>query len=252
MTVPAPGQAAAGRVLVTGSGKGIGRETVVQLAQLGYSVLALSRTPDDLASLAAQTGCSTIAVDLEDASASRAAVRRAVMEGDQPITGLVNCAGIVNMAAFLDVEVEDFDRTLAVNTRAPMVVAQEVVRGLLARKLPGSIVNVSSIASQVGTPLHTAYCASKGALDAMTRVMARELGPHGIRANCVNPVVTLTPMGEKAWSDPARARPMLARIPLGRFAVSSDIASVIAFLLSDGAAMVNGTCIDVDGGFRAG
>lgn len=238
--------------LVTGAGKGIGRETVQHLARLGHEVIAVSRSADDLASLREDTGCETVAVDLADAAATREAVRQAVAGRPVPVTGLVNCAGVVHMAPFLEATVEDFDLTLAVNTRAPMVVAQEVVKELLARGLGGSVVNVSSIASQVGTPLHTAYCASKAALDAMTRVMARELGPHGIRVNSVNPVVTLTPMGEKAWSDPARAAPMLARIPLGRFAQSADVASVIAFLLGDGAAMVQGTCIDVDGGFRAG
>lgn len=238
--------------LVTGAGKGIGRETVIHLSRLGHEVIALSRNADDLASLRQETGCETLAVDLADAAATREAVRQAVAGRPVAVTGLVNCAGVVHMAPFVDATVEDFDLTLAVNTRAPMVVSQEVVRELMARGLPGSVVNVSSIAAQVGTPLHTAYCASKAALDAMTRVMARELGPQGIRVNSVNPVVTLTPMGAKAWSDPARAEPMLARIPLGRFAQSADVASVIAFLLGDGAAMVNGTCIDVDGGFRAG
>ena len=85
----------------------------------------------------------------------------------------------------------------------------------------------------------------------MTRVMARELGPHGIRVNSVNPVVTLTPMGEKAWGDPVRAKPMMDRIPLGRFAKTIDVATVIAFLLGPESAMVHGSCIDVDGGFRA-
>ncbi len=241
-----------GCVLVTGAGKGIGRETALHLARGGWRVIALSRSAADLATLHDECGCTVRAVDLADAVAIRAAVRQVVADSALPVTGLVNCAGVVHLAAFVDVAVEDFDTTLAVNTRAPLVVAQEVVRALLARRLPGAIVNVSSIAAQVGTPLHTAYCASKAALDAMTRVMARELGPHGIRTNSVNPVVTLTPMGQKAWSDPVRAQPMLARIPLGRFAHSADVASVIAFLLGDGAAMVNGCCIDVDGGFRAG
>jgi NAD(P)-dependent dehydrogenase (short-subunit alcohol dehydrogenase family) len=243
---------AGGAVLVTGAGQGIGRETALQLARGGRAVIALGRSADDINSLRAEIGCETIIVDLADTAATRDAVRSAVQGRAQPVTGLVNCAGVVHLGAFVDASVEDFDATIAVNTRAPMVVAQQVVRELLARGLPGSVVNVSSIAAQVGTPLHTAYCASKGALDAMTRVMARELGPQGIRVNSVNPVVTLTTMGAKAWSDPARAQPMLARIPLGRFAQSADVASVIVFLLGDGAAMVHGTCIDVDGGFRSG
>ncbi len=235
------------RVLVTGAGKGIGRATAKWLARLGAQVVALSRDPADLASLRDEIGCDTVAVDLADARRTREAVRAVL-----PIDALVNCAGVVHMASFVETTVEDFDHTLAVNTRAPMIVAQEVVRDLLRRGAPGAIVNVSSIAANVGTPLHTAYCASKAALDAMTRVMARELGPAGIRVNSVNPVVTLTPMGAQAWSDPARSGPMLQRIPLQRFAEPDEVASVIAFLLGDGAAMVHGSCIDVDGGFRAG
>jgi NAD(P)-dependent dehydrogenase (short-subunit alcohol dehydrogenase family) len=160
---------------------------------------------------------------------------------------------MTRLASFVDAPIEDFDLIMAVNVRAPMLVAQQVVRDLMKRGERGAIVNVSSIAADVGTPLHTAYCASKGALDAMTRVMAKELGPSGIRVNSVNPTITLTPMGELAWSDPARSKPMLERIPMGRFVQPQEVASVIAFLLDDAvSAMVHGTGIDVDGGFRAG
>lgn len=235
------------RVLVTGAGKGIGRATVLALHARGARVVALSRDPADLAALAAETGCETIAVDLADASAARAAVERAL-----PLDGLVNCAGIAKLASFVDTSLADFEETMAVNTRAPMLVAQVVVRDWLARGAAGAIVNVSSVAAKLGIARHTAYCASKAALDAMTRVMAVELGGHGIRVNSVNPTITLTPMGRQAWGDPARAQPMLDRLPLGRFAEPGEVASVIAFLLGDEAAMVHGACIDVDGGFQAG
>jgi L-xylulose reductase len=235
------------RVLVTGAGKGIGRATAQWLAAQGAHVWALSRSADDLASLATEIGCRTLAVDLADVQATREAVESAL-----PIDALVNCAGIVELAAFVDTPADLFDRVMAVNARAPMIVAQAVVRDLLRRKAAGAIVNVSSIAAQVGTPEHTAYCASKAALDAITRVMARELGPHGIRVNSVNPVVTLTPMAQQAWSDPVKAVQMKGRIPLQRFAQPEEVASVIAFLLGPGASMVHGSCIDVDGGFRAG
>jgi L-xylulose reductase len=234
------------RILVTGAGKGIGRDTAVLLAQRGAHVIALSRDGADLATLADEIGCDTLAVDLADVDATVHAVLAAL-----PVDLLVNCAGIAPLASFVDTTVADFDRTIAVNTRAPMLVAQAVVRDLLRRGVGGAIVNVSSIAADLGLPLHTAYCASKGALDAMTRVMAKELGPHGIRVNSVNPVVTLTPMGEKAWGDPVRGKPMLDRIPLGRFARPRDVATVIAFLLGPDAAMVHGSCIDIDGGFQA-
>jgi L-xylulose reductase len=91
----------------------------------------------------------------------------------------------------------------------------------------------------------------KAGLDALTRVMAVELGPHGIRTNSVNPTVTLTPMAERAWSDPVKAGPMQARIPLGRFVKPGEVVSAILFLLSDATSMINGVCLDVDGGLRA-
>ncbi|MFK3799447.1 SDR family oxidoreductase [Pseudomonas sp. NPDC088444] len=230
------------RILVTGAGKGIGRETVKWLTRCGAEVIALGRNPADL------TYCEqTLIVDLADATATQAAVASML-----PIDLLVNCAGVVELESVLDTTIETFDHLMAVNTRAPMVIAQVVARDLIKRGVPGAIVNVSSLAAAVGTPNHLAYCASKAALDAMTRVMAVELGPHGIRVNSINPVVTLTPMAEKAWSDPAKSASMLSRIPLGRFVQPSEIASTIAFLLSDDAAMVNGVTLTVDGGFSAG
>ena len=106
------------------------------------------------------------------------------------------------------------------------------------------------IATTVAFADHAAYCASKGGLDALTRVLALELGPRGIRVNAINPTVTLTPMGELAWSDPAKSAVMLRRIPTGRFATPADIAEVILFLLDErAAAMMNGVTLPVDGGF---
>ncbi|WP_118180537.1 SDR family oxidoreductase [Paraburkholderia phosphatilytica] len=243
----ARGEFAGKTVLVTGAGKGIGRASALLLAERGAHVVALSRQRADLDSLRELTHCEALAVDLADIAATHAAIASAT-----PADFVVNCAGIVERQAFLDTSADTFDRTLAVNTRAPLLVAQQCARGMIERGVRGAIVNVSSIAAQVGTPLHAAYCASKAALDALTRVMAVELGAYGIRVNSVNPVVTLTPMAEKVWSDPARSAPMLARIPLQRFAQPDDVAEAIAWLLGDGARMVNGTTLTVDGGFRAG
>jgi L-xylulose reductase len=151
----------------------------------------------------------------------------------------------------LDLSEAAFEAVMRVNTLAPLRVAQVVAAELVAQGRPGAIVNVSSVASRIGLPLHAAYCASKAGLDALTRVMAVELGPHGIRINSVNPAVTLTPMAERAWADPAKALPMRARIPLGRFVKPGEVVSAILFLLSDAASMINGVCLDVDGGLRA-
>ena len=128
--------------------------------------------------------------------------------------------------------VEAFDRLIAVNTRAPLIVSQEYAKDRIARQVAGAIVNVSSNSAFTGFANHAAYCASKGALDAMSRVMANELGTHGIRVNCVNPAITLTAMARKAWSDPEKAAPMLSSMPLGRFIEPEEVAEVVLFLLS--------------------
>ncbi|WP_432347562.1 SDR family oxidoreductase [Shinella yambaruensis] len=231
-------------VIVTGAGKGIGRATAVMLARRGAKVVALTRSAADLESLEKEIGCDSIPVDLADAAATRAAALKAL-----PADYLVNCAGTTELEPFLDVSVENFDLLYAVNTRAPMIVAQEYARDRVGKGAKGAIVNVSSVAAFVGIPDHAAYCASKSGLDGLTRVMARELAPKGIRVNGVHPTVTLTPMAVKAWSDPDKAAGMLGRIPVGRFADPDDIAEVILFLLSDEAAMVNGLSMPVDGGY---
>lgn len=241
-----PGDFSGRRAIVTGAGKGIGRATALMLARRGAAVVALTRSPADLRSLKAEAGCEGIAVDLADAEAARRATRDAL-----PADLLVNNAGTAELQSFLDTTAETFDHLHAVNTRAPLLVAQEFARALLAAGRPGAVVNVSSVAALVGIRDHAAYCASKAGLDGLTRVMALELGPLGIRVNGVHPTVTLTPMAAKAWSDPAKAGPMLARVAVGRFADPDDVAAAILFLLSDAAAMVNGVTLPVDGGFTA-
>jgi L-xylulose reductase len=252
MTVDRNREFAGRSVLVTGAGKGIGYATAVLMAQRGAKVIALSRSQEDLEVLADRIGqeegvCETLVVDLADAGPTRQAVG-----ATQPVDLLVNCAGIVELETFLETSVDTFDQLMAVNVRAAMLVAQECARGMIAGGKGGSIVNVSSVAAQVGTPLHAAYCASKAALDALTRVMAVELGVHGVRVNTVNPVITLTPMAEKVWSEQEKSAPMLARIPLRRFVKPEEVARTIAFLLSDDSSMVNGVSLAIDGGFQAG
>ena len=235
------------RALVTGAGKGIGRDTVRRLIADGADVVALSRQAEDLASLAGETGCEIAVVDLEDLEAAAEAARRVL-----PIDLLVNNAGIARLAPALAVSMADFATVLAVNTMAPLRLVQVVAADLIRRGRPGAIVNVSSISAATGFAAPAAYCAAKGGLGAMTRVLAVELGPHGIRANTVNPTVTLTPMAAQAWSEPEKSAGMLRRIPLGRFCQPQDVAGVISFLLSDDAAMLSGVSLDVDGGFHAG
>ncbi|XP_047613544.1 L-xylulose reductase isoform X2 [Phacochoerus africanus] len=128
---------------------------------------------------------------------------------------------------------------------------QVVARGLIARGAPGSIVNVSSQASQRALPNHSVYCSTKGALDMLTKMMALELGPHKIRVNAVNPTVVMTSMGRANWSNPQKAKAMLDRIPLGRFAEVEHVVDAILFLLSDRSSMTTGSTLPVDGGCLA-
>jgi L-xylulose reductase len=234
------------RVLVTGAGKGIGRDTAVMLARSHAKVVAVSRTESDLKNLQDEIGCETIVADLGDGAAAKRAAEEA---GD--IDLLVNNAAIAILQPFLQTTPEAWDTTMAVNLRAIVIVSQVIVAQMIRRGVAGSIVNVSSMAAFQALRGHAAYCASKAGLDQLTKVMAVELGEYGIRVNSVNPTVVMTEMGKRAWSDPAKGGPMLQRIPLKRFAECNDIASVICFLLSDAAGMLNALTLQIDGGFHA-
>lgn len=131
------------------------------------------------------------------------------------------------------------------------MVAASVAKSMIDEGVKGSIVNVSSQASLVALDDHLSYCASKGAMDAMTRVQCGEWGKHGIRVNSVNPTVTLTPMAQMAWSEPSKRDPALAAIPLGRFAETWEVAAPILFLLSDAASMISGVSLPIDGGYTS-
>lgn len=234
------------RILVTGAGKGIGRAIATHLARQGAHVIALSRSAEDLESLQSEITCETVACDLADIGATQAAVKAVL-----PIDYLVNNAGIAELTPFLDTSEDEFDLVMTVNTKAPMMIAQIAARDMIERGWKGAIVNVSSTAAKLGLADHASYCASKAALDALTRVMAVELGGQGIRVNSINPTVTLTPMAVKAWSDPKKSEPMMRRVPMGRFVEPEEVAEAVAFLLSDAAAMINGHSLPVDGGFWA-
>uniref|UniRef100_A0A667WWJ7 Dicarbonyl/L-xylulose reductase n=1 Tax=Myripristis murdjan TaxID=586833 RepID=A0A667WWJ7_9TELE len=228
------------RALVTGAGKGIGRATALALARCGSKVTAVTRTQADLDSLVAECPSITpVCVDLADWGATAAA-----LQDIGPIDLLVNNAACAKLQPFLEVTPDHFDH-------ADVQVIKIVARGMKARGTGGSIVNISSQASQCALKDHAVYCATKGALDMLTKVMALELGPHQIRVNSVNPTVVMTEMGRLGWSDPDKAKSMTSRIPLGRFAEVEDVVNSILFLLSDKSNMTNGVTLPVDGGFLA-
>lgn len=233
-------------VIITGAGKGIGRATAGLLAARGARIVAMARTEADLTSLAAETGARTIRVDLADSAAARAA-----MQAAGPADALVNCAGTNVLESVLDMTEAGYEAVLGINLRTALICAQEFARARVAAGGGGVIVNVTSIAGHRGFRDHLCYAASKAGLEGATRVMAKELGPHGIRAVAVAPTVTLTELAAEAWSDPAKSAPMLVRHPGGRFAEVDDVARAIAMVLGGDAAMVTGSVIGVDGGFLA-
>ena len=232
------------RALVTGASSGIGRAVAVRLAQSGASVTAVGRNAAALDALHAEAGCTPLVIDVGDA----AALERAL--ATLPAFDLVvNCAGIALLESALDLQAESFDAVMAVNARAAALVAARCGKAMIAAGVRGSIVNVSSQAALVALDAHLCYCASKAAMDAITRSLCLEFGPHGIRVNSVNPTVTLTPMAAEAWADPAKSAAALRNIPMGRFAEVEEVVAPVLFLLSGGASMVSGVALPVDGGY---
>ncbi|XP_012220519.1 L-xylulose reductase isoform X1 [Linepithema humile] len=235
------------RILVTGAGQGIGRELALRLSKYKGQVFALSKTKKNLDNLiAADSKIQPVCVDLQDWDATRKAIQSIL-----PIDLLVNNAGVACLSPFLDTTPEGFDLTFEVNVKAVFNVSQVVAKDIIKRKSSGSIVNISSQAGQAALKDHAIYCASKGAIDMLTKSMALELGPHNIRVNAVSPTVVMTEMGKLGWSDPQKAASMINKIPLNRFAEVDEVVDPIVYLLSDHSSMINGVCLPVDGGFLA-
>jgi len=233
-------------VIITGAGKGIGRACAVLMAARGAKVIAMARTGSDLDSLAEETGCIPVQVDLMDNNAARTAMKRA-----GTCDFLINCAGTNVLESVLDMTDEGYEAVMGINLRAALICAQEFARARVAAGGGGAILNVTSIAGHRGFVEHMCYAASKAGLEGATRVMAKELGPHGIRVNAVAPTVTMTELAAEAWSDPAKADPMMVRHPIGRFAEVEDVARSIVMLLGEDAPMVTGAVLPIDGGFLA-
>jgi NAD(P)-dependent dehydrogenase (short-subunit alcohol dehydrogenase family) len=235
-----------GSILVTGSSGGIGAATVRQLRREGADVIASGRNPEKLGALSAEAGCRVLAFDLT----SEDSVREALDGLD--LWGVVNCGGDGGeIATPMDTHIDVFDRVIAVNTRGALLVTKYASQSMVRLGKGGAIVNVSSQASLVALNGHVSYGASKAALDGITRVSALELGKYGIRVNAVNPTVVMTEMSAFYWGRPEIGEPFLAQMPLGRWATEEDIAAPIVFLLSDGASMISGVCLPIDGGFTA-
>jgi NAD(P)-dependent dehydrogenase (short-subunit alcohol dehydrogenase family) len=233
-------------ILVTGASGGIGGATVRQLAAAGADVIASGRAVEKLEALAAETGARTLAFDLTSEDRVRAA-----LDG-LDLWGVVNCGGFGGeIATPMETDIDVFDKVISINARGALLVTKYAAASMIRLGRGGAIVNVSSQASLVALSGHISYGSSKAALDNITRVSALELGKHGIRVNAVNPTVVMTPMSAWYWGRPDIEGPFLEQMPLGRWATEEDIAAPIVFLLSDGAAMISGVSLPIDGGYTA-
>lgn len=161
---------------------------------------------------------------------------------------LVNSAGVVFLENAEIISADYWNRTIDINLSGSFFMAQAVGKYMIDNKIGGSIVNMASQAGVIALDRHVAYCASKGGIIAMTKVMAKEWGAYGIRVNCVSPTVVLTELGHKAWDGPV-GEAFKKEMPSERFAEPDEIAGCIAFLCSNAAAMITGHNLVVDGGF---
>lgn len=235
------------RALVTGASQGIGRGLAIRLAECGAQVVAMDLDQKGLDTLKKEIpSVETICLDLRDWDSTRKAA-----EGCGPVDLLVNCAGIAILQPFGQVQEKDFDGMFGVNLKAMMNLSQVVANDMKLRKCAGSIVNISSQASKNAIAHHAVYNCSKAGVDMLTKIMALELGPHKIRTNAVNPTIVNTELARAVWEGNPLKEFMLSRVPLGRFCEVEDVVSVVVFLLSEEAAMINGAIIAVDGGATA-
>ena len=234
------------RVLVTGASGGIGGATVRHLVEAGAEVIASGRAAQALEALAAETGCRTLCFELESEDAIRAAL------ADLDLWGVVNCGGFGGeIATPMETDIAVFDKVMAINARGALLVTKYASRSMIRLGQGGAIVNVSSQASLVALSGHISYGSSKAALDNITRVSALELGRYGIRVNSVNPTVVMTDMSAFYWGRPDIGEPFLDKMPLRRWATENEIAAPIVFLLGDGASMISGVSLPIDGGFTS-
>jgi 2-deoxy-D-gluconate 3-dehydrogenase len=240
--------------MVTGASKGIGLDICKVLADAGADIVAVGRDKEGLdearaAVEAASRQCLIVEADLSTVEGCSKATSEALAHAGA-IDILVNNAGIALIDPLLDATADRWDETMAVNLRAPFLLAQALVPGMIAKKA-GKIVNISSQAGVIGLDDHGAYCASKGGLNMLTKVMCVEWSKHNIQCNGVCPTIILTPMGKQVWGDKVKSQPMLDKTPLGRFGQPIEVADLVLFLSSSASDLITGESILIDGGFTA-
>lgn len=237
--------------VISGAGRGVGRACALALAEAGASTVLVSRTQSELDSVAetisaAGGTASTLVCDVTDTEKVAATISAL-----ERIDILVNVAG-TNFPEPLDAVTEDhYDRTMALNVKATFMVSQAAARLMQSGGCGGAIINISSQMGHVGAPNRTVYCASKHAVEGMTKAMAVELAPQKIRVNSIGPTFILTPLTAPFFENEAFREDTLRRIPRGEVGELEDVMGAVVFLASPAAALITGAALLIDGGWTA-
>ncbi len=239
------------RALVTGGGRGLGLAAASALAGAGAEVTLAARSADELDSAcaairAAGGRADPLVLDVTDSVAVADAIR-----ARPPFQILVNNAGMNRPKLLTETLDEDIDAVFALNVKATFYVTREVARSLQAAGLPGSIINVSSQMGHVGSPRRTLYCASKHAVEGMSKALAWELGPSGIRVNTLCPTFIETTLTAPMFKDAAFRKFVVDKIALARLGRIDEVMGPVVFLASDASSLMTGSALMLDGGWTA-
>ena len=246
----------AGRhALVTGAGRGLGRGAALALAEAGADISLVSRSREELDSVAAEVearGARAWVRPADVTNESELAQAIAAADAETPHASiLVTAAGSNITGPAADYATSDWDRLMELNVRGTFVACRELGSRLLARRAPGRIITLSSQMGVVGYPGRVAYCATKHAVNGMTKALAVEWAPHGITVNAVAPTFVHTPMTERMFEDPEFSAEVHRRIPAGELATVDEVGAAVVYLASDAARSVTGHVLAVDGGWTA-
>ena len=240
------------RALVTGASSGIGLACAAALAESGAHVIMAARGADKLEAAVAEVGdagfsAEALVLDVADVDAVKHAV-----SGLSPLHVLVNSAGIARHTPAVETTVEDYDAVTDINMKGAYFLSVEAARGMIDADIKGSIINISSQMGHIGGIDRAVYCATKWGVEGMTKAMAIEFGPNGIRVNTLAPTFIRTPLAEQTLANPERKAWVESKIKLGRIGEVEDIMGPVVFLASDASALITGTSLLVDGGWTAG
>lgn len=240
--------------LITGASKGIGRAIALAMADVGADIIATARTEEELKELceairAKGRRAEYIVADLRSTEEAKAMARKALQIFGR-VDILVNNAGVSYPQPAFETTEDRWDETFQVNLKSLFFLTQ-IIGKAMAEQGGGKIVNIASQAGLVGLEDHSAYCATKGGLILLTKVLAIEWGKYKINVNAVAPTIIMTPMAEKAWADVRKREEALKKIPIGRFGQPEDVVGAVIFLASPYADLITGAVLPIDGGYTA-